>query len=131
MVDNVDSHLIEFLGENNNKTTPKKYKGSVDEMFNFKTQDTFLYVFENYHKFIKNMLITCSNICIKDFNHMNLNMNEEICVNNCQKKFFSAYAIGENYLKTVASKSKKADIFSDVTHIDLINNTENIGKQKL
>lgn len=123
MVDNLDSHSIEFLGEKSaNKPVSQKYQSSVNEIFDFKTQETFFNVFGNYHKFLNNMLTTCSNICIKDFNHMNLNMNEEICVSNCHKKFFTSYAVGENYLKTVAAKSKDADIFSDITHIDLIDN---------
>lgn len=123
MVDNLDSHSIEFIGEKDvNKPVTKRFQPSLNELFDLKTQNTFLNAFRNYHKFLNNMLLTCSNICIKDFNYMNLNMNEEICVTNCQKKFFTAYAVGEQYLKTVATKSKNADIFSDITHIDLIDN---------
>ena len=122
MVDNLDGHSIDFIGENINKPVYKKYKSSINELFDFKTQETFFNIFGNYHRFLNNMLTTCSNVCIKDFNHMNLNMNEEICVSNCHKKFFTAYAIGENYLKTVATKSKNADIFSGISHIDLIEN---------
>ena len=122
MVDNFDSHSIEFLGDKANKPASKKLQSSLNDVFDFKTQNTFFNIFGNYHKFFNNMMMTCSNICIKDFNHMNLNMNEEICLSNCQKKFFTTYAVGENYLKTVATKSKNADIFSDITHIDLIEN---------
>lgn len=120
MVDNLDSHSIEFIGDK--KPAPKRYQPSINEMFDLNTQNTFLNVFGNYHGFLNNMILTCSNACIKDFNHMNLNMNEEICVSNCHKKFFTSYAVGENYLKTIASRSKNADIFSDITHIDLIDN---------
>jgi len=127
MVDNLDSHSIEFIGEKANKPTTSKYINSLNDIFDFQTQNTFTNIFGNYHKFLNNMLVTCSNICIKDFNHMNLNMNEEICVNNCQKKFFTTYAVGENYLKSVADRSKNADIFSNITHIDLI---ENKNKEK-
>lgn len=127
MVDNVDNHSIEFSGSDNNRKN-SRYKNQETEFYDWKSQNTLLNVYGNYHKFINNMFTACSNICIKDFNHLNVNMNEEICINNCQKKFFTTYAIGENYLKTVANKSKNTDIFSELTRIDLIDpNVNNLN----
>lgn len=125
MVDNLDNQSIDFTNDNKeNKPSTSRYRQSINDLFDLKTQETYLNIFENYHKFLSNMLITCSNICIKDFHHIKLNYKEEICVNNCQKKYFTAYAVGENYIKSVANKSKNADLFSDITHVDLIDNTK-------
>lgn len=124
MVDNLDSHSIEFIGEKKKK--PTKYQESINELFDLNTQESFITIISNYNKFVSNMLSTCSNICIKELNYPTLSINEEMCVNICQKKFFSAYAIGENYLKSVASKTKGTDIFSDVTHLELIDTLSKI-----
>jgi hypothetical protein len=117
----------ENQSENQNENEPKKkklrYKDDFNDiMLDTNTQNTFYQIFDNYHKFLGNMISTCSNLCIKEFHHKNLNINEEICVKNCQKKFFTTYALGENYLKMVAKKTKNTDIFSDIEYIELIDN---------
>ena len=114
---------IQFSDPNNidQEQNPKKklrYKDSLNDiMLDVNTQNTFFEIFNNYHKFLGNMISTCSNLCIKEFHHKNLNVNEEICVRNCQNKFFTTYALGENYLKTVAKKTENTDIFSDIGYV--------------
>ena len=120
---NQNLNINENENENGIPKTNKKlrYKDNLNDiLLDVKTQNTFFQIFDNYHKFLGNMISTCSNLCIKEFHHKNLNINEEICVKNCQKKFFTTYAIGENYLKTVATKSESTDIFSDIGIVELI-----------
>lgn len=130
MEDSIEFGDPNQFGNNNQELKPKKklrYKETLNEvLMDPKAQNMFFRVFDNYHNFLSNMISTCSNLCIKEFHHKNLNVSEEICVRNCQKKFFTTYALGENYLKTVARKTEKTDIFSDIMHLELIDNKEKI-----
>lgn len=95
-------------------------KALLKQLSEFKSKAAFLNVYGNYSKFINNMFSTCGSICIKDFHNEILNAEEETCVNKCQQKYLRGYIMGENYLKAVSAKSKEADIFSDMTHLELI-----------
>ncbi len=119
MVDKIQNQTIDFLGEIN-----KKGSSELDEyVMDYPTQVAICQMNKNYNKMINNMFATCANICIKTFNYPKLNEKEKNCAEICQKKFYSSYFIGQQFVTAVIEESKKIDLFSDKTELDVILST--------
>jgi hypothetical protein len=116
MVDNVNASSVEFLG---NKQKTDVY--SEKKVMSVSTQDTLVEATKNYNRLVNNMFASCGKICIKNFNNnLQLNQEEKSCIENCHKKFYNSYAIGESILGYIMKEAEKADVFSDIDEVNLV-----------
>ncbi len=125
MVDKIEAQSVDFLGEAEQfkKTTSSKFKEEV--VVDMDTQIAIGELQKNYNQMVNNMLSTCANICIKNFNGAKLSDTESICVDNCQKKFYSTYAVGEKFVRLILEEANKTDIFSNSNQTNIIENAAN------
>jgi hypothetical protein len=122
MVDKIQTQSIDFLGEDDKKTFIKQNEAM---MIDLQTQIAMGELNKNYNRMINNMLASCANICLKNFSNAKFTQSESVCVENCQKKYYSTYAIGEYFVRYVLEESKKTDFFSNKTEVDIIENAQN------
>lgn len=118
----MDNQSINFIGErdlNSGKVVREK------EVMDIETQNALFTMNKNYEKMINNMFEHCANVCFKDFTFPQINKEERLCVENCQKKYYHTYAAGESILKYVLQESQKIDLFSDKTELDLLKDVQN------
>ena len=115
MVDNISNQSIDFLGE-----ILKEEKIEKIEIMDYPTQVAIVELNRNYNKMINNMFKTCANICVKNFNYPKLSAAEKICAENCQKKFFESYVIGQGFVSKVMEETNKTDLFSDKNEVDIV-----------
>jgi len=129
MVDKIQTQNIDFLGEEPKNTNNKQ---SETIMIDLPTQIAMGELNKNYNKMVNNMFATCANICLKNFMNQKYSSNEFICVENCQKKYYSTYALGEYLIKYILEESKKTDLFSSTTDVNIIENAQDkLNKIKL
>ena len=117
MVDNVSNQSIDFLGE-----ILKEEKKEKVGIMDYPTQIAIVELNKNYNKMINNMFKACANICVKNFNYPKLSTGEKICAENCQKKFFESYVIGQSFVGKVLDETNKTDLFSDKNEVDIVRN---------
>jgi len=122
MVDKIQAQSIDFLGDDIKKTLSKPTEAN---MMDLNTQIAIGEMNMNYNKMVNNMLNTCANICLRNFVNPKFSGVEAICVENCQKKFYTTYAIGENLVRFVMEEAKKADLFSNKNEVDIIESAQN------
>jgi hypothetical protein len=116
MVDNVNASSVDFLGDK-----PKTSVYGEKKVMSIDTQVALVEASKNYNKLVNNMFATCGKICIKNFsNNFQLNQEEKSCIENCHKKFYNSYAIGESILGYIMKEAEKADVFSDVDEVNLV-----------
>jgi hypothetical protein len=119
MVDKVDSQFVEFKGANKVEKSGQKTK----ELMDVDTENALVESTKNFNKLVNNMFNECSKLCINNFAACSLSTHETICVENCQKKFFTSYAIGQQIVNAILAEANKADMFSDNTDINIIQNS--------
>lgn len=119
MVDKALTQSIEFIGKDI-KPTLAKAKGDEKKIMDIDTEITIMESTKNFNKMVNNMFAICSKICIKDFSNGRMSVTEAKCAENCQKKFYESYAIGERLVCSVMENSKNNDIFSNKTEVDII-----------
>lgn len=116
MVDRIDAQSVDFIGDN--KVMPKS---DDKKLMSLETEDAIVESTKNFNKLVNNMFSVCGKLCIKSFNGLQLNPEEKECVDNCHKKFFHSYAVGERILTLILEEAKKTDLFSDKSEINIIN----------
>jgi hypothetical protein len=114
MVDKIESQSVEFTDVKRSNKTPTKPLMDID------TERAILESTKNYNKMVNDMFSVCSNICIKNFSVSKLTTQEEICIENCQKKFFVSYATGQTILDSIVAQVNKTDLFSNTKDVDII-----------
>ena len=71
-----------------------------------------------YNKMVNNMLMICSELCIKDFIKTDLNSTEKTCVENCQKKYYLTNIRGRDLVGKLIDGIGKEDLFSFTNEVD-------------
>jgi hypothetical protein len=117
MVDKIQTQSIDFLGDDLKKTVSKPTEAV---MMDLNTQIAIGEMNKNYNKMVNNMLNTCANICLRNFANPKFTASEALCVENCQKKFYATYAIGESLIRFVMEEAKKTDLFSNKNEVDIV-----------
>ncbi len=121
MTENVQSQTIDFAGELKNA---EKFKEV--EVMDAQMQNAIVELNKNYNKMVNNMFYTCAKMCIKKFDNPNLMRNEQVCVENCQKKFYKSYSIGHRFMADIMREVEKVDLFSDKSEVDIVKSRKNI-----
>ena len=114
MVDNIESQTIQFSGQENKQALYNK------DIMDIHTQNALIESTKNFNKLANDMMTVCSNICIKNFYGKNLDREETNCVENCQKNFFSSYAMGKQFVDIIIQNVNKTDLFENKSDIDII-----------
>jgi hypothetical protein len=115
MVDKIEAQFVEFTGKQ--KQQPVSEKSLMDK----DTENAIVESTKNYNKMVNNMFVMCSKICIKNFTSSTLSHSEATCVENCQKKFFASYAIGQEFIDMLVTQVNQTDLFSNNTNeLDIV-----------
>jgi hypothetical protein len=131
MVDKISSQSVDFkpdpdLGERTTQVQNDKPLMDKD------TENALLDRTRNFNKMVNNMFNVCAKRCIKNFTNTSLNTQEAICVENCQKKYFTSYAVGHQFLDMIVNQVNKTDLFATTTDVDIIQRSvDNVNNQKI
>jgi hypothetical protein len=117
MVENIESQSINFTGKSEVQKSIQKDIMDVD------TEKALIESTKNFNKLTNDMFLVCSKFCIKNFTLKNFTNEEENCIENCQKKFITSYAIGKGFVDMLVDEINKTDIFSNKNELNLIQNT--------
>jgi hypothetical protein len=120
MVDKIQNQSIDFIGDK----TKQKNNFFKDDIIGIDTEFAIAELNKNYNKMINNMFAVCSKMCIKNFTSQKMNTTEQNCSENCQKKFYSTYAYGESMVRMIVEETKKADLFSNQTEVNIVENAK-------
>ncbi len=113
MVDKIENQSVDFLGE-------VEQKAQDLTVMDMATQQTLVEISRNYNKMVNNMFKTCAQLCLKNFAYPKMSDKEQICAENCQKKFFATYAQGYDYVKLILEETQKTDFFADKDEVDIV-----------
>jgi hypothetical protein len=128
MVEKSLTQSVQFLEDKENKLQSaqggprkeSKYGREVTAM-DVPTEMAIVESTKNYNIMINAMFRICSQKCIKSFKQIELNPNEKICVENCQKKFYRTYSIGESFVNVIMEEANNTDLFTNKNEVDVIN----------
>ena len=98
----------------------KNYRAPTDEE-NRKVLDAK----KNFNRLLNRISNVCSKTCFVNLRSDTLNDDENICVSNCQKKFFDVYDIGERLNNLVESGDIKVNLSSGKTLTNLVDQMTN------
>lgn len=122
MVDKIETQSIDFLGGDEKKPSITQNESLIIDL---QTQIALGEMNKNYNKMVNNMLASCADVCLKNFSNAKFTQSESTCIENCQKKYYSTYAIGEYFVRYILEESKKTDLFSNKNEVDIIENSQN------